>query len=71
MDWMDELSEQARTDMWYLKCLAQVQAREQDFLAIRELLTEQQRQQLDDYIAACEELEHALTPIAYRMGRDG
>ena len=25
---------------------------------------------LDSYIAACEELEHALLPIAYRLGKE-
>lgn len=35
------------------------------FSKIREALSERQRSGLDAYIAACEELEHALIPISY------
>lgn len=70
MLWIDEITEHARLDVWYLQCLANVKARETAFLDIRNSLPDEQRQQLDSYIAACEELEHALLPIAYRLGKE-
>ena len=62
MDWMDELNARAKEDPWHQCCLADVVSKETAFLKIREGLSEQQRSDLDAYIAACEELEHALIP---------
>ena len=70
MNWMDELTEQAKMDMLYLQSLTRVKETEPAFLALRDSLPEEQRELLDQYIAACEELEHALAPIAYRMGKE-
>ena len=68
MDWMDQLTELAGKDEWYQQCLRAVEEKEAVFLAIRDALTTEQQEQLDGYIAACEELEHALVPLAYRLG---
>ena len=69
MEYKDRIAELARFDPWYQRCLKDVQEKEQAFLAIHEMLTEEQQLQLDRYIAAREELEHALIPIAYHLGR--
>ena len=69
-NWKDLLVLRAAADEWYQQCLEDVKARESGFLAIREKLPPSQQQALDGYIAACEELEHALALLAYRLGRE-
>ena len=68
MEWMDELTRLAKDDPWYQECLADVRRKETAFVKLRDALPQAQQQELDAYIAACEELEHALLPIAYRIG---
>ena len=68
--WTDLLVLRAAADEWYQKCLKDVKAREPDFLAIRGKLPLSQQQALDGYIAACEELEHALALLSYRLGQE-
>ena len=65
---MEKIALASRGDAWYQQCLADLQAKEPAFLAIRETLTEGQQEQLDAYIAACEELEHSKIYIAYELG---
>lgn len=67
MDWIEELMALAASDPWYQECLADVNAREPAFLTIRDTLTVTQQEQLDGYIAACEELEHSLVLLAHRI----
>lgn len=69
-EWMDEVTNRARTDEWYQLWLEDVKALEPAFLAIRGSLPEKQQAQLDDYISACESLEGALTLLAYQLGRE-
>ena len=69
-DWMDELNRRADGDEWFQARLEDVKAREPAFLAIRDTLTEAQRDALDDYIGACEDLEHSRTLLAYELGRE-
>ena len=69
-NWKDLLVLRAAADEWYQQCLEKVEAREPDFLAIRAKLPLSQQQALDGYIAACEELEHALVLLAYRLGKE-
>ena len=59
----------ANADEWYQQCLAEVKNRETAFLNIREMLAENQREQLDAYVSACEELEHSKIYIAYEIGK--
>ena len=47
MEYKDRITELARFDPWYQRCLKDVQEKEQAFLAIHEMLTEEQQLQLD------------------------
>lgn len=67
-EWMDEMNCRAKTDDWYQALLEDVKAAEPAYLAIYNSLPESQQEQLGAYIAACEELEHSLTLIAYQLG---
>jgi hypothetical protein len=68
MEWMELVSQFAKSDAWYQACFARMKEKEEKYLEIMDLLTPQQRQAVEDYIAASEEMEHALLPIAYRLG---
>ena len=70
-NWKDVLTLWTAADPWYQQCLREVQALEADFLEVRAALAPAQQDTLDRYIAACEELEHALTQLAYLLGREG
>ena len=70
-NWKDILVLRASTDKWYQQCLQEVRALETEFLEVRATLTPEQQDALDRYIAACEELEHALTQLAYHLGQKG
>ena len=70
MDWTKELIERAKTDILYQQMLAEVKTREIEFLNICQALSREQKQIIDDYIAACEELDHILAGIAYTLGRE-
>lgn len=72
MDWMDKVYQLAHTDGWYQECLEDLKRRTPAYEEVLRSLTESQREALEAYIAACEELEHALLPIAYHLGyREG
>ena len=68
MEWMELLAQLAKKDEWYQECLARMKKKEGEYLEAVKALAPQQHQLIEDYIAACEELEHALLPIAYRLG---
>ena len=70
MDWLENLMERAAADPWYQECLADLNAREPAFLAIRSALPEAQRDALDAYIAACEELDFSILQVACAPGRE-
>lgn len=69
-DWMDEMYRRAKTDDWHQTLQGDVDAAEPAFLTIRNSLPQAQQEQLDTYVAACEELEHSLALIAYELGRE-
>ena len=71
MDWTQELAIKAAQDKHYQNCLQEVQELEELFLRLREMLSTPQRELLDRYISACEELDHARAHLAYRIGREG
>ena len=64
INWYEKLTELARHDHHYQACLAEVKRLEPGFLVLRDSLTGQQRQILDGYLSACEEMDHALLMLA-------
>lgn len=67
---VNELHERAMKDPHSLDCAAQMAKRVPDYQKVCEILTPELEKQLDLYIAACEEYEHAFVFLAYMMGRD-
>lgn len=65
-DGYDKLLELAKYDPVYQKCLEEVKRLEPLYLALRDSLPEMQRRVLEDYISACEELDHALLLLALK-----
>lgn len=66
--WLDAVYARAVQDPWHRECQAEVERLEPVFLRIRARLTVQEREELDQYIAACEELAHSLVYPAYEQG---
>ena len=62
----DELNSRLPNDPWYQDCAKEVQQRTAAYEMICSTLTPQQQEDLDLYIAACEELEHTAVFVAYR-----
>lgn len=60
----DELMDRAKYSSHYQTCLAEVKRLEPAFLALRDSLPEDQRQVLEAYLSACEEMDHALLDIS-------
>lgn len=65
-----EVMHRSQSDTWCTECLKDVQRREAHFLAIRSKLTEEEQEQLDLYIGACEAWCDAHTFVAYQLGRE-
>ena len=65
----DRLHQKAKNDAWYQTCLEEVNRAEAAYLTIREILNKTQKDQLDDYIAACEALEDSLIFLAFELGK--
>ena len=65
--WYEELLECAKGDPAYQACLKTVRNLEPEFLALRNALGEDQRNLLDGYLSACEEMDHALLMVAEQM----
>ena len=70
MEWEKKLSAIAAEDERYQNCLKEVWELEERFLRLRDMLSAPQRELLDRYIAACEELDHTTVCLAYQMGRE-
>ena len=70
LDWQEALVRKSEDDPWAGACRAQVKALTPAYLAILESLPPWQQEALSDYIAACEEYEHAMTLLAYALGRE-
>lgn len=66
--WM-EVGRMSRDDEWHRTCLEMVQQREAAYFAIRDSLPPQQQEELEDYLAACQELDASLALLAYQLGR--
>lgn len=67
--WREALYRRAALDPWAEKCRKRIEELTPGYRAILETLTPQQQEELQDYIAACEEYEHSLTLLAYELGR--
>lgn len=65
--WYEELLERAKEDPEYQACLETVRKLEPEFLILRNFLQEDQRNLLDAYLSACEEMDHALLMAAKQM----
>ena len=66
-----ELNRRKMLDPEYQECLERVNALEPEYLRIRDALTPEDRETLEDYIAACEELGDLMTVLAYGMRAEG
>ncbi len=70
LDWMEEVTVHSYFCEEYHQALEDLRKLEPDFAALREGMTETQRELLDRYIAACEALDDVLTHLAYRVGEE-
>ena len=70
MDWMNQVTELSKRDPEYQNLLRRLMGLEEDFILLRNSLPPEQREQLDRYISACEELDHRLMQLAYRLGAE-
>ena len=61
------LMDLAKTDAQYQQCLEEVKRLEPVYLALRDALPEMQQRVLEDYLSACEELDHALLLLALKQ----
>lgn len=68
-NWEEELNQMCREDDRYQLGLASVEGWEAAYEQTRALLGEEQREILDQYVIACEELDHARQILAYQLGR--
>lgn len=62
-DWIDLMYAKAGVDPAHQQCLAELEEWEPRFLSLRQRLSEEDRETLDMYISACEELQHHLIYI--------
>ncbi len=63
---MDKLLDLAWQDPYYQQCLAAVKAAEPAYLRLLEDLPEPRRRAVEDYLSACEEMDHALLTLAWQ-----
>ena len=68
--WIKELTEMAKFDPEYQQYLAQARLLEPEFLSIRDSLPENQRELLDTYLAACEQMDHFQLCLAWSVAWD-
>lgn len=59
----------AKTDVFYQELLRECEAKSEVYHSIMDVLSETEREQVDEYIGMCEELEHRMTQLAYEIGR--
>ena len=67
---IQEVFLRAKEDLWCRECLEQVRKYEEPFLAIRSKLTEEEQEQLDLYIGACEAWCDSHIFVAFSLGKD-
>ena len=67
---MEKLMARANCSSVYQEKLEEVKRLEPAFLALRDSLPEEQRQILESYLSACEELDHELLCTAVDLLRE-
>ena len=67
---VDELARRCLENPWCRKWSREVDNHTPAYAQALETLTPQQREAVEDYIAACEELEYARIFVAYTIGRE-
>ena len=67
---LEEVLRRSKEDPWCRECLRQVQKHEEAFLAIRDKLTEEEQEQLDLYIGACEAFCDSHIFVAFALGQE-
>jgi len=70
MDWFSRIIEKTKTDFRYQECYQALQKTEEEFLQIRDALPPEQREQLNNYISACEEMDYIMLRLAYLVGKE-
>ena len=63
----EKLLELAKGDPYYQACLEEVKRLEPVYLAMRDTLPQMQKKVMEDYLSACEELDHALLALALKQ----
>ena len=66
----NELERQKANDVQYQQLLGMVKRLEPGYLAVLAMLSQEQRQQVEDYVGACEALDDPLVYIAFRLGQE-
>ena len=64
-----EVLHHAKEDPWCRECMNHIQKYEDAFHSIRNQLTEEEQEQLDLYIGACEAWCESHIFVAYELGR--
>ena len=62
-----QIIEEAKTDPGFIEASELYDKKEREYLKVVEALTAEQKEAIEDYIAACENLEFQYTRIAYFM----
>ena len=70
LDIWNLVDELGKTDDWCRECKKLMERHEDWFGTFRNTLPEEQQEQLDLYIAACEEFCRSHIFVAYRLGRE-
>lgn len=65
---IDALEQMCREDDWYQQWLNKAKALEPAYERIREKLAEADREILDQYIMACEEMDNTRQLLAFELG---
>lgn len=66
----DDLISAAKADMEYQWHLEAVRRAETDYLQVCRMLSPEQKQAIEDYIAACDAQSDCITVLAYRLGKN-
>ena len=63
------LSDMVKSDADYQELLERCCSLETDYLRIMNGLSEEDRELMDRYIAACEDMQYRMTQLAYLLGQ--
>ena len=67
---LEDVFRRSKDAPWCRECLAEIEEYTDAFHAIRGRLTEEEQEQLDLYIGACEAWCESHMFVAYRLGRE-